>query len=247
MLNATSRSKAYTRPGKQECTNGLKHQLRDQAILLCLVDTGIRATELCELRMKDVSIVGREIDVFGKGSKERTLPMSEDTAKAIDDYLANERGSASALAPLFASHTDDALDRGSLRQLIQRIGERAGVRNAHPHRFRHTFAINFLRNGGDPYSLQVILGHSTMEMVKEYLALAQADLEAAHRKASPVMIWKLGKPRDDDASSPPALNMNGNGDQQLSELSDLFQKLGGRDREELLVMAQTKVRFTNGR
>jgi len=74
---------------------------------------------------------------------------------------------------------------------LQAIGNRAGVRNVHPHRFRHTFAISFLRNGGNGYTLQMILGHTTMEMVRKYLNLAQADLESAHRLASPVANWRL--------------------------------------------------------
>ena len=63
--------------------------------------------------------------------------------------------------------------------------------DCHPHRFRHTFAVNFLRNGGDPYALQMLLGHESMEMVRHYIALASADLTAAHQKASPVANWKL--------------------------------------------------------
>jgi len=74
---------------------------------------------------------------------------------------------------------------------LERIGVRAGVSGVTVHRFRHTFAINYLRNGGDPWSLQMMLGHSTMEMVKNYLALAQADLEKNHKIASPVDNWRL--------------------------------------------------------
>ncbi len=59
------------------------------------------------------------------------------------------------------------------------------------HRFRHTFTINYLSNGRDPYSLQMMLGHSTLEMVKTYLELSQADLEKNHRQASPVANWRL--------------------------------------------------------
>ena len=66
------------------------------------------------------------------------------------------------------------------------IGERAGIAGANVHRFRHTYAIQYLRNGGNPYSLRMSLGHSTMEMTKRYLAIAQADLEADHQVASPM-------------------------------------------------------------
>jgi site-specific recombinase XerD len=74
---------------------------------------------------------------------------------------------------------------------IVRKGERARLLDVNIHRFRHTFPINYLRNCGDPYSLQRLLGHSAMEMVKTYLSIAQADLDNSHKLASPVDIWHL--------------------------------------------------------
>ena len=73
--------------------------------------------------------------------------------------------------------------------IVSGMGKRAGVANARPHRFRHTFAVQFLRNGGDIFTLQMLLGHSSLEMVKHYAKLAAIDAEQAHRKASPADNW----------------------------------------------------------
>ena len=74
-------------------------------------------------------------------------------------------------------------------QIVVKIGKRAGIASAHPHRFRRTFAVQFLRNGGDIFTLQMLLGHSSLEMVKHYAKLAAIDAEQAHRRASPADHW----------------------------------------------------------
>jgi site-specific recombinase XerD len=166
------------------------HQDRNRAIILLMLDTGLRAEELCEALIQDADLKNRSLHVFGKGDHERFVPFSPRTAQSLWKYLAGRKG-ASQADPLFLTSNGTPLDRHRLCKQIASLARRAGVQDAHPHRFRHTFAIFYLRNGGDPYTLQIILGHSTMEMVKKYLALARSDLAAAHRIASPVANMRL--------------------------------------------------------
>ena len=191
MLNTIGHTRSYTRPGKVASRHSLPTSDRNRAIILLLLDTGMRASELCELPLRHCDLRNRQVKVFGKGSHERLLPICARTAQAIWRYCSQFRKDETVDRPLFVTQNDNPLDRDQLLKSLHRIGQRAGVLDTHPHRFRHTFAINYLRNGGDPWSLQMMLGHTTMEMVRRYLAIAQADLNASHRRASPVDNWKL--------------------------------------------------------
>ena len=77
----------------------------------------------------------------------------------------------------------------TVRFVIRRIGENAGIPNSHPHRFRHTFAITYLRNQGSVFALQKQLGHSTMDMSLKYLDIVLSDVANEHRRAGPVDNW----------------------------------------------------------
>ena len=190
MLASLSHSKFYTRPGKRESNHSLRNVERNRAMIYLLLDTGIRASELSNLRIHHMNVRNRTITVMGKGNKERIIPFSARTGQVMWRYLA-QRKNDSAGDYLFVTEEGRKLDRTRILRIIHVIGERAGIYGANVHRFRHTFAINYLRNGGDAYSLQLMLGHSTMEMVKNYLDIVRGDLEKNHRIASPVDNWRL--------------------------------------------------------
>jgi site-specific recombinase XerD len=193
MLAACNVTRMYDRPGKRPCQNTRSTGLRDVAIIHLLLDTGLRASELCELQVKNLNMEAQWLHVFGKGSKERLVHFGRGTSKAIWRYLAS-RSDKRQDDPLFVSYGQigAGLTRTGLRILMGRLGAKANVTPAaNCHRFRHTFAINFLRNGGDVYALQMMLGHSTLDMVKHYLSMAQVDVANAHRRASPIDNWRL--------------------------------------------------------
>jgi len=174
-----------------------RRQLRDRAIILFLLDTGVRSSELCALRIADVDLVAGSARARSKGrlntgqGKERPVRFGPSTARALWQYLAARDALDAKSEPLFATRSDRPLDRRTLAKHVHRLGERAGVPDCHPHRFRHTFAINYLRNGGDVFTLKDLLGHTSLDMVQRYLHIAQVDIENAHRRASPVEGWRL--------------------------------------------------------
>jgi len=166
---------------------------RDHAILLFLLDTGVRAAELCRLCVADLDLKNGSATITGKSrlnsgrGKTRVVHFGRNTRKAIWEYLTTRKVGANE--PVFATIGGSFLDRRHLGRHVKRLAERAGLKNVNPHRFRHTFAINYLRNGGDIYTLQSILGHTSLDMVRRYLRIAEADCADAHRRASPVDNW----------------------------------------------------------
>jgi site-specific recombinase XerD len=167
--------------------------LRDRAVIMVLLDTGIRRSEICSLDISDWR--PGLLKVFGKGKKERIVPLSPPTEKAIAAQLASRKvrpGGVDGGDALFACViSGQHMSSTTIGSVMRRLRKYSGVRDIHCHRFRHTFAITYLRNGGDIYTLQKILGHSSLDTVKIYLDIVRTDIEAAHRTASPILNWHL--------------------------------------------------------
>jgi len=170
---------------------------RDQAIILTLLDTGMRALELCMLKVNNIDLKSGKIEIKhgviggAKGGKGRTVYTGKSTRRAIWRYLAARQDGEDPDAPVFLGTRDRPLTPNALRHLIVSIAKRAGVKNAYTHKFRHSMALAYLRSNGSIFSLQAILGHNSLDMVRHYANIAQIDTENDHHKASPVDNWRL--------------------------------------------------------
>jgi site-specific recombinase XerD len=157
--------------------------IRDRAIVLLMLDTGLRVSEVAGLRLGDLRADGT-LKVRGKGSHERIVPAGSTARQAIVRYL-GQRGPGRPDEAVFLGRKGEISARGLLH-MLRRLKSRVGVTGRlSPHSLRHTFARSYLVNGGDVFSLQRILGHTSLDMVKRYVALADVDLVTRHAAASP--------------------------------------------------------------
>ncbi|MDD5748404.1 MAG: tyrosine-type recombinase/integrase [Actinomycetota bacterium] len=171
-----------------------KKKPRDLALVILLLDTGIRASECCNLTLDDLDIDSRSALIQdGKGAKERYVFYSDTTARALSRWLAYRPTDTFDDAVFLSKKTGQRLNRNSLTMIVKRLGERAGISGVRvsPHSLRHCFATAWIRNGGDVHSLQKMLGHTTVRMSERYVHLANADVSELHRRYSPVGRLRL--------------------------------------------------------
>lgn len=159
--------------------------VRDKAILLCLLDSGARAREFLALNISDVDFVSGAVDIRkGKGGKSRTVFVGKKSRKALRAYI-RLRGDVDP-ALWVTKDNGTRLAVPSLRQLLTRRAELAGVAMASAHDFRRSFALALLRAGVDIFSIQKLMGHAGLDVLRRYLAQNDEDARIAHDKGSPV-------------------------------------------------------------
>jgi len=168
---------------------------RNQTIVMLLLDTGLRMGELINLKMDDVHMNEGLLKVMGKGKKERIVPMGSNAQRALQRYLFRYRPKPlhSAIEKVFLSVLGKPLTENGMKLIFHRLAKKSGVVRLHAHLCRHTFATRFLINGGDVFTLQQILGHSTLEMVRHYVNLAANHVAIQHQKFSPLDRLDLRK------------------------------------------------------
>ena len=169
---------------KQDCTLGV----RDYALVVLALDTGIRQGEMSGLRMRGLNLDAGQMKVLGKGEKERFVPFGVVAQDALRRYIDIYRPEPYYPGDdfVFLSNVQTRLTGNGIVQLMGRISRRSGVSRLHCHLLRHTFSVNYLINGGDIVTLQMILGHEDMETTRIYLQLAQSHVVFQHKRFSPM-------------------------------------------------------------
>ena len=164
---------------------------RNLTILLLLLDSGIRVSELVGIDLSDIGLAEGTIKIRrAKGNKERLVPIGSLVQRTLWKYINHYRPRplTDKVTRLFLSEEGFPLTRSGIQQMLRRSGKRAGITGVRcsPHTFRHTFAKNYFLNGGDIFSLQKILGHSSLASVRLYLNLFSGDVKKQHQRFSPV-------------------------------------------------------------
>jgi site-specific recombinase XerD len=180
--------KIYTEDELRAIFRVIENDLRNQAFIYTFLDSGIRLGELNKLDMNDIDLAAGIIKVHGKGGKDRYSYLPPTTLAIINRYVKRYRNAATKNEPLFTTKDGRAISLAGIQSLLARIGQKAGIKERlAPHKLRHTMATYSLKYGGNLDYVRRILGHSSDQTTSDsYLNPRSEDIQAAHRKFSPV-------------------------------------------------------------
>jgi integrase/recombinase XerD len=183
------------------CNTKTADGFRDYVLLLVLLDTGMRISELCGLRLDDVH--DRYVKVFGKGRKEREIGLHPEVGKLLWRYVNKYRPIVPDETALFLGRTGEPLRVGGVKSLLQRVKKASGIEGVRvsAHTFRHTFAKFYLQRGGEVFKLSREMGHSTVQVTEIYLKdYRSSEARKEHITYSPIgeLHLKNRRPRKQD-------------------------------------------------
>ncbi|MGV3483527.1 MAG: site-specific tyrosine recombinase XerD [Planctomycetaceae bacterium] len=168
-----------------------KYAVRDRAMLEVLYATGCRVSEVCNLRVRDLSLAEKHLKCEGKGGKQRLVPIGNRAIAAIHAYTSELRGLLAARSPhppeaLFLSRSGRPMDRIMLWRLIKLYAQRVGIDPAiSPHSLRHSFATHLLAGGADLRQVQEMLGHASIQTTQIYTHVEHSRLKKVHKQFHP--------------------------------------------------------------
>lgn len=170
---------------------------RNAALYSLMLDTGLRLSEVVNLKYQDVHLGSRYVKVLGKGDKERIVAFGAHCQRALANYANHYRFEDEEEGPetFFLCIDGYGMTPDALRSLIERLSKAAGIPRLHPHLMRHTYATRFLLNGGNVFLLQQNLGHTTLTMVQKYLHIANREAAVVSQDFSPLDRVEIRGPR----------------------------------------------------
>ena len=158
---------------------------RDLAIVELLYGSGLRVSELCGLRYEDLDLVQAEVRVWGKGSKQRLVPLSDPAVAALRSWLQDHRASFVTVDTPAAAIFLNQRGRAMTPRDVRRVIDRRSVVPTHPHALRHTFATHLLDGGADLRAVQELLGHADIATTQIYTHVSRERLREVHRTTHP--------------------------------------------------------------
>jgi integrase/recombinase XerD len=165
------------------------HGLRDRAMIELLYASGLRISELANVRLEDFNFEQRIVRVTGKGNKTRLVPVGRKACEALAAYLSTERPKLvkpRTSSEIFLSERGTKLTTARIWQIVKKHAQRAGLeKNVYPHLLRHSFATHLLSNGADLRIIQEMLGHADISTTQVYTHVDQQRLKAVHRQFHP--------------------------------------------------------------
>ena len=159
--------------------------IRDRAVLEIMYATGLRVSELVELKQADVDLLAGLVVCHGKGNKERRVPLGKSAIHWLQQYSAVKAGYGKSPAPNIFLHRGRPFTRHFAWSMIRRHAVHAGIQDVSPHTLRHSFATHLLQHGADSRSVQALLGHSDISTTQIYTHITDVHLRSAYDRYHP--------------------------------------------------------------
>jgi integrase/recombinase XerD len=163
--------------------------IRDRSMLDLLYATGLRVSELVALKLANVNTTAGYLLTYGKGGKERLVPIGESASSSVAEYIRTVRREQDRKGDnqfLFLTRLGDRMSRQSFWNIIKKRAKQAGIsKNISPHTLRHSFATHLLENGADLRSVQIMLGHADLSTTQIYTHVTRERLKKIHEQFHP--------------------------------------------------------------
>jgi integrase/recombinase XerD len=159
--------------------------IRDRAVLEIMYATGLRVSELVNLKQADVDLLAGLVRCHGKGNKERRVPLGKSAIHWLQQYSAVKAGYGKQSSPYVFLHRGRQFTRQLAWSMIKNHAEKVGIKNVSPHTLRHSFATHLLQHGADSSSVQALLGHSDISTTQIYTHFTDILLRSAYDRHHP--------------------------------------------------------------